>query len=148
MTTASVTVGFTELPDAVARPAPLTANRFGWPPAWSRRPDRRRPPRWTRWRRPAHPPRRAGREVPNGSSDPATDSAVALAVAVRQQLTHPGSVSPQRQLELILADRMADPAGPSRVGRARPGWTPFLTRVDPCPYRPLDQGSWLTSDMT
>lgn len=141
---AFVTAGFTELPNLVTRPAQRTASRFRWPGAWSRPFDRRRP---TRWRRPADRSRRAGREVPDGPADPATVSAVALAVAVRQQLTHPGSVSPQRQLELILADRMADDAGPSGTGRACPGWTPFLVRVDPSPYRPLSEGSWLTSNL-
>lgn len=144
MTTTLVMVGFDELPDVVARPAPGTASRFRWPGGWSRRAVRRRP---TRWPRPADRTHRAGREVQDGPSDPATVSAVALAVAVRQQLTHPGSVSPQRQLELILADRMADAARPSGTSRAGPGWTPFLVRVDPSPYRPLSEGSWLTSNL-
>ena len=142
MTTTLVMVGFAELPDVVARPAQRTASRFRWPRAWSWAPARRRP---TRWPRPADRARRAGRKVQEGPSDPATVSAVALAVAVRQQLTHPGSVSPQRQLELILADRLVDAAGPSGTSRAGPGWTPFLVRVDASPYRPLADGAWTYS---
>ncbi len=75
--------------------------------------------------------------------DPATSSARALAAAVRQQLVRPGSISPQRQLELIMADRVGDDSGGATAGRSRPGWTPFLVRADASPYRSLDEGSWL-----
>ena len=138
MTGVLAMVGFTVLPG----PAASVARR---PQARPRRPDSRRPLTW-HW--PAVRRRRVPRDVPHSPSDPATPSAVALADAIRQQLTHPGSVSPQRQLELILADRMADGSGSAGPGRARPGWTPFLVRTDPCPYRPLQEGSWLTSNMT
>lgn len=65
-----------------------------------------------------------------------------LADAVRRQLTHPGSVSPQRQLELYLADRAGTDPVSDPAGRQRREWTPFLAGMDPCPYRPLAEGSW------
>jgi hypothetical protein len=61
---------------------------------------------------------------------------VALADAVRQQLTRPGSVPPHRQLQLIMADR----AGYGfDAGAIFPNyhWTPFLHNVDANPHRPL-----------
>ncbi len=86
--------------------------------------------------------------------DPATSPARALAAAVRQQLVRPGSISPQRQLELILADRVGDDSDihddsddvdGATAGRCRPGWTPFLVRADTSPYRPLNDGPWLAA---
>lgn len=56
-----------------------------------------------------------------------------LARAVRQELTAPGSITPQRQLELVLADRGV---GPAARGRGL-GWSPFPVSVDESPYRPL-----------
>lgn len=73
--------------------------------------------------------------------------ALALAQAVREQLTRPGSVPAARQFELIMAERAfaANPtARPETVRRRR--WTPYLSDVDPCPYRDICAGSWqLTS---
>ena len=85
MTGVLAMVGFTVLPG----PAASAARR---PQARPRRPDSRRPLTW-HW--PAVRRRRVPRDVPHSPSDPATPSAVALADAIRQQLTHPGSVSPQ-----------------------------------------------------
>jgi hypothetical protein len=96
-----------------------------------------------RW--PVGHPRPIVREVRGRLSNPAAASSVALAAAVRQQLTRPGSVSPQRQLELILADRMAQDSDPGAMSRIRGGWTPFLVRADQCPYRPLADGAWPVS---
>lgn len=64
-----------------------------------------------------------------------------MARAVRQELTAPGSVTPQRQLELVLADRGVEPAATGRGA----GWSPFSGSVDASPYRPLAAASWLTS---
>lgn len=72
---------------------------------------------------------------------------LALARAVRQELTRPGSVPAQRQFELIMAENdyysRERPDAPFTA--TRPGWTPFLSAVDPCPYRALAEGSWALS---
>lgn len=67
-----------------------------------------------------------------------------MARAVRQELTAPGSVTPQRQLELVLADRGIEPAAKGRGA----SWSPFSGSVDASPYRPLAAASWLTSTGT
>ncbi len=87
-----------------------------------------------------------------GRSDgppPKPNPGLALAQAVREELTRPGSVPPRRQFELIMAEHehgggrtSGAPGGPHR------GWTPFLASVDPCPYRTLAAGSWQLSTPT
>jgi len=74
---------------------------------------------------------------------------LALAWAVREELTRPGSIPARRQFELIMAEHdnvgglaSRQPDGPRR------GWTPFLASVDPCPYRTLAAGSWELSTPT
>ena len=63
---------------------------------------------------------------------------MAVAAAVRPQLTKPGSISPQRQLALIMADRAVhDAVGVAVPAPVDSGWTPFLGNVDICPYRPI-----------
>lgn len=69
---------------------------------------------------------------------PVAEVQMALADAVRQQLTNPGSIPPQRQLQLILDDRAAHyPPGSAIPAHTRSGWTPFSVRVEPDPYRPI-----------
>lgn len=72
---------------------------------------------------------------------------LALAMAVRQELATPGSVPAQRQFELNMAenDYYSGDCGFGRLATAHRGWTPFLTAVDPCPYRALADGSWALS---
>jgi hypothetical protein len=142
MTTALAMLGFTDLTGPVAWPStspvpPERSNRAGSGRSGRGRPRR---PRW-----PERHPRPVVREVRDRQSNPSAANAVALAAAVRQQLTHPGSVSPQRQLELILADRMTLESDPCIMVRIQEGWTPFLVRTDPCPYRPLADGVWPVS---
>jgi hypothetical protein len=54
------------------------------------------------------------------------DAQVALATAVRQQLSKPGSVPPQRQLQLILADRLVHNDDPDSRAPDKCHWSPFL----------------------
>ena len=65
------------------------------------------------------------------------DARVALAAAVRQQLSKPGSVPTLRQLELILADRAVHDDDPGSGAPDRYNWSPFLVSFDANPYRPL-----------
>jgi hypothetical protein len=65
------------------------------------------------------------------------DARVALAAAVRQQLSKPGSVPPQRQLQLILADRLVHGDDPDAPAPNKCHWNPFLESFDANPYRPL-----------
>jgi hypothetical protein len=69
-----------------------------------------------------------------GSDD---DARVALAAAVRQQLSKPGSVPPQRQLQLIIADRLVRDDYPDTPVPDKCHWSPFLESFDVNPYRPL-----------
>ncbi len=64
------------------------------------------------------------------------DARVALAAAVRQQLSRPGSVPPQRQLQLILADRAVH-NDPGSAAPDRYHWNPFRVSFDANPFRPL-----------
>lgn len=63
-------------------------------------------------------------------------------MAVRRQLTRPGSVSPQEQLDLILADRRAPDgvAGPWTEPGA--GWTPFRSVAPDTPLMPYPGVQW------
>jgi len=62
---------------------------------------------------------------------------MALADAVRQQLSTPGSVPAHRQLELILADRAVHDDDPGTTAPGKYQWNPFLESFDANPYRPL-----------
>ena len=68
---------------------------------------------------------------------------LALAQAVREQLTRPGSVPAPRQFELIMAEKAfySYPTG-RHGGVLNRRWTPYLADVDPCPYREIADGSW------
>lgn len=97
-------------------------------------------------RRPVAIPRPVLPAAPSGDLVSPTTGSLSLAVAVRRQLTNPGSVSPERQLQLIIADRVADD---NRLRAARPAeyrWTPFMKSVEVNPYRPIDTGGAATPD--
>jgi hypothetical protein len=84
---------------------------------------------------------------PDSRRRPATDVKMALADAVRQQLTKPGSIPPQRQLQLILDDRAAhDLPGSKPPVHTRSGWTPFSVKVESDPYRPIAENRGPLSD--
>ena len=62
----------------------------------------------------------------------------ALAEAVRRQLTKPGSIPPQQQLQLIMADRAVhDSTGSAATPLSASSWTPFRPNVETRPYRPI-----------
>ena len=82
-------------------------------------------------------PRRAASAPLDRRCGSADDARVALAAAVRQQLSKPGSVPPQRQLQLILADRLVRDDDPDSPVPDRCHWSPFLESFDVNPYRPL-----------
>jgi hypothetical protein len=75
---------------------------------------------------------------PDSRLGPVSEVQMALADAVRQQLTKPGSIPPHRQLQLILDDSAAHCLPGSAIpAHTRSGWTPFSVKVEPDPYRPI-----------
>ena len=64
-------------------------------------------------------------------------SRIALAIAVRQQLTEPGSVPAQQQLHLIMADRAVHENRSAGPASPKPCWSPFTESLDLSPHRPL-----------
>ena len=96
----------------------------------------------------AVPDRATSTGRPDGPPLPANPG-LALAQAVREELTRPGSVPARRQFELIMAEHEhGGGRTPGASGGPHRGWTPFLASVDPCPYRTLAAGSWLLSTPT
>ncbi len=91
--------------------------------------------------RPLMVARRSDPAVPSGIDNTREmDTRSAMAQAVRQQLTNPGSISHQQQLVLTLADRgIAAELALQPVGAS---WSPFSVVVD---YRPVPPATWLTS---
>ena len=65
------------------------------------------------------------------------DATQALAQALRQQLTIPGSISPQLQLTLIMAARMVHQPDFDPPALAADHWTPFRQSADRNPHDPL-----------
>lgn len=87
--------------------------------------------------------------VPDGQGWSVLAVDTALADAVRRQLTKPGSIPPQQQLQLIMADRAVhDSTGSAVTPVSASGWTPFRPNVETRPYRPIAEMGCALSDQT